>query len=103
MCEFKKWYYECDEKNKDTAHLMGSTVEVFLFYLNIIALIIFSNIIWFANVFLFKYLIFLIPTLLWVFLRSSRKDMTATANWIAAIFGAISGAALVIASKMIIK
>ena len=104
---FKDWYYEgkdfkeSDDFKSQNFALKGSTIEIILFYVSLIALTVFSIIVWCTNVFAWKYLVLFIPTLIWVFLRSSRKNMTATASYIAAIFGAIGGAVLVLLSKLL--
>ena len=104
---FKDWYYEgkdfkeSDDFKSQNFALKGSTIEIILFYVSLIALTVFSIKVWYTCVFKWKYLVLLIPTLIWIFLRSSRKNMTATATWIAAIFGAIGGAVLVLLSKLL--
>lgn len=101
MKMFKEWYYEGDgdDFKSQIFALKGSTIEIILFYVSLIALTIFSIIVWCATQFIWKYLVLFIPTLIWIFLRSSRKNMTATASWIAAIFGAIGGAFLLLLSR----
>jgi hypothetical protein len=104
---FKDWYYEgndfkkSDDFETQNFALKGSIIEIILFYLNLIALTVFSIILWNTNMLVWKYLVLFIPTLIWVFLRSSRKNMTATASLIAAIFGAVGGAVLVLLSKLL--
>jgi len=107
MNKLKVWYYEGNnfQKSDDFCSqnfaIKGSTVEIILFYISLVALTVFSIIIWFTSAFHCKYLVLLIPTLIWVFLRSSRKNMTATASWIAAVFGAIGDAVLILLSKLL--
>jgi hypothetical protein len=107
MKKFKDWYYEgndfkeSDDFKSQNFAIKGSTVEIILFYISLVALTVFSIIIWFTSSFHWKYLVLFIPTLIWIFLRSSRKNMTATASWIAAVFGAIGGAVLILLSKLL--
>lgn len=105
MKKLKDWYYEGSDKKGDDFEsrnfaLKGSAVEIFLFYIGFIPLIVLSVLIWCSNEFHLKYSVLLIPTLIWVFLRSSRKDMTATGNWIAAIFGAVGAAVAFLLAKL---
>jgi len=107
------WYNEIDETSEDAMketfdfdHLVtfkASGVEIFMFYLSMAFVILFG--VFALCKFQPKLLVFLIPLLIWMFLRSSRKNMTATANWVAGFFGAIGGAALVLLSnyKMFFK
>jgi len=46
-------------------------------------------------------MVLFIPTIYWIFLRASRKDMHATGNLIAGGLGAIGGALVVILTKLI--
>lgn len=101
---FRNWYNEFGGPSnitRDDFFLKASGVEIFLFYLNLLAIIGFCITICLNNNFHWRYLLFFVSLPLWMFLRSSRKDMSATANWVAAIVGAIGGGILVIASKLI--
>ncbi len=104
----RNWYYEGEkfERSDDFASqnfaIKGSIVEIVLFYVSLISLIIFSFIIWIYG-FSLKSLVLFIPTLIWMFLRISRKNMTAAANLISAIFGAIGGASLFLLAKLLEK
>ncbi len=100
------WYNEFggpSEITKDDFFLKASVVEIILFYLSLLSMLVLCITVWCSNAFHWKFILFFIPLLIWMFLRSSRKDMQATANWIAGIFGAMGGAALVILGKMILK
>lgn len=107
MKRFKDWYYEgsdfkeSDDFKSQNFALKGSTIEIILFYVGLITLAVFSVVVWCSSVFEWKYLVLFMPTLIWIFLRSSRKNMTATASWIAAIFGAIGGAVLILLAKLL--
>ena len=94
FCKFCNFY---KDDNKDKI----SGVEITLFYLSFISMAIFSWFILWGEGFQWKYLVALIPVLFWMFLRSSRKDMNATGNLIAGIFGALGGAIIVIVSYML--
>ncbi len=93
MCELlTKWYYEKDIKDaKDIIEASG--VEIFLFYLSLIVLFIFSFFVLFRGNFQWewRYLVVFIPVSIWLFLRCSRKDMSATGKLIAGLFGGIGG------------
>ena len=89
---FRNWY---DESGQGKA----SGVEIFLFYISLIVLVLLSiQILYIGCPFDWKYLALFLPILIWMFLRSSRKDMKATANWVAGIFGAIGGAIVTLLS-----
>jgi hypothetical protein len=100
------WYNEIDETTegalKETYNFDGlvtfkaSGVEIAMFYVSMGFIILFG--ISALCKFQPKLLVFLIPFLIWMFLRSSRKDMAATAHWVAGFLGAIGGAALVLLS-----
>lgn len=92
---FRKWY---DESEKEKA----SGVEIFLFYVNLFILIYFLIAV-LTDTFCTKCLVLLIPLLIWIFLRSSRKDMAATAHWVAGFFGAVGGAASVLLLRIFLK
>jgi hypothetical protein len=92
---FRDWY---DESGKEKA----SGVEIFLFYVNLLFLICFLITV-LADTFCTKYLVLFIPSLIWIFLRSSRKDMAATAHWVAGFFGAIGGAGSVLLLRIFLK
>ena len=110
-CKLVSWYNEIDEASeaeikatikeaKDFDHVFifkGSGVEIFMFYVSMGFIILFIVFAWYK--FQPKLLVFLIPFLIWMFLRSSRKDMAATAHWVAGFLGAIGGAALVVLSN----
>jgi len=87
MNVFRTWYAESKDNDKSGI----SDVEIFFFYISIVTVIIFSLVVLISN-FQNKLSVLLFPLPIWLFLRSSRKDMSATANWIAAIFAAIGGA-----------
>jgi len=87
------WYNE----DKEQLAYKASGVEIFMFYVSMVFIILFGLFAWCK--FQPKVLVCLIPLLIWMFLRSSRKNMTATANWVAGFFGAIGGAALVVLSN----
>lgn len=91
---FRDWYNEEDAK--------ASPVEIFLFYVNLLLLICFLITV-LADTFCTKYLVLFIPSLIWMFLRSSRKDMAATAHWVAGFIGAIGGAASVLLLRIFLK
>ncbi len=91
---FRDWYSEESENGPK-----ASPVEIVLFYVNLLFLLVFSLSVLCADPFRREYLVLFIPSLIWIFLRSSRKDMTATANWVAGFFGAIGGAASVLLLK----
>ena len=106
------WYNEIDETSEATIKeattkdlkgidslvtFKGSGVEIFMFYASMVFIILFGGFAWYK--FQLKALVFLIPFLIWMFLRSSRKNMTATAHWVAGLIGAIGGAALVLLSN----
>lgn len=102
----RAWYDEFGGPaniTKDDFFLKASGVEIFFFYLSILSTVIFCILVAISDVFQWKFIILFFPILFWMLLRSSRKDMHATANWFAAIFGALGGAALIIASKIILK
>jgi hypothetical protein len=92
---FREWYDESEKGN-------ASGVEIFLFYVNLIILICFLIAV-LTDTFCTKYLVLFIPTLIWIFLRSSRKDMAATAHWVAGFLGALGGAASVLLLKIFLK
>ena len=98
------WYNEMDETckpaNKEEAAYKGSQVEIFMFYLSM-AFTIFFGVLTLLYRLQPRFLIFLIPLGIWVFLRSSRKDMSATAYLIAGLFGAAGGAFIVILNEII--
>ena len=94
---FRYWY---NEKGSEGAE--ASPVEICLFYVNIILLACFLVGV-LADTLCTKYLVLFIPSLVWIFLRSSRKDMTATAHWVAGFFGAIGGAASVLLLRIFLK
>ena len=98
---FRKWYEEVSTSERNSSR--ESTVEIFFFYINLLLLFIFSIIFLCTDMFHEKYLVLFIPTLIWIFLRSSRKDMTATAHWVAGFFGAIGGAASVLLLRIFLK
>lgn len=103
---FGDWYNELGGPSQITEsnfHLKASAIEILLFYISLVGVFAFLLFVWFSNVFQWKYLLLFVTLPIWMFLRSSRKDMHATANWVAAIFGAIGGAALVIVSRIILK
>jgi hypothetical protein len=91
---FRDWY--CEEKEQP------SSVEIFLFYINIPFLVCFMFFV-LTNTSYAKYLILLLPLLIWIFMRSSRKDMKATAHWVAGFIGAIGGAASILLLKIFLK
>jgi hypothetical protein len=101
------WYNEIDETSEDRLKedkkfgdlvtFKASGVEICMFYVSMGFIILFG-ISALCN-FQPKVLVFLIPFLIWMFLRSSRKNMTATAHWVAGLIGAIGGAALVLLSN----
>ena len=91
----------CKEKLRDlysekkyNGILETSCIEVILFYFSILCALFFlitfflNNRDWQVK----SFVLFIIPTVYWGFLRSSRKDMRATSYLIAGIFGAIGGA-----------
>ena len=98
-CKLVKWYNEVD----GDARYKGSGVEIFMFYLSMITtfllclLVISLHWIW---KFHFEFLFLLIPLPIWMFLRCSRKDMSATAYLIAGLFGAFGGALIVILEEL---
>jgi hypothetical protein len=96
--KFRDWYNEDSESGPK-----ASPVEIFLFYSNLLFLLLFSLSVLCADPFHRKYLVFFIPSLIWIFLRSSRKDMTATAHWVARLFGAIGGASSVLLLRIFLK
>jgi len=98
---FRDWYKEV--KTSESNSPTESTVEIFFFYLNVLLLFIFSILFLYTDILHRSYLVFFIPTLIWIFLRSSRKDMTATAHWVAGFFGAIGGAASVLLLRIFLK
>ncbi|HAW59282.1 MAG TPA: hypothetical protein DCX03_09785, partial [Bacteroidales bacterium] len=65
--------------------------------------IVFCILVAICDGFKWKFTLLFFPLLFWMLLRSSRKDMHATANWVAGIFGAIGGALLIILSKLFLK
>lgn len=75
---FRDWYSE--DNISETKVPKESPVEIFLFYVNLLFLFFFSISVLCADTFRRKYSVLFIPTLIWIFLRSSRKDMTATAH-----------------------
>lgn len=97
---FRDWYSE--DNISGTTVPKESPVEIFLFYVNLLFLFFFSISVLCADTFRRKYLVLFIPTLIWIFLRSSRKDMTATAHWVAGLFGAIGGAASVLLLRILL-
>lgn len=95
MKVLKGFYEEENEKQK------ASWAEVFLFLATLILFVIYGVFILFTGTSLSaKLSILLVPTLLWVFMRASRKDMNATANLVAALFGALGGAIVIIVTKL---
>jgi hypothetical protein len=74
-----------------------------MFYFSLITTLIFCLFTWFSDEFKFKFSLFLIPLVIWMFLRSSRKDMNATGNLVAGVFGAFGGALIVIVTKLLVK
>ncbi len=98
---FRDWYKE--DESPGIKVPKESPVEIFLFYINLLFLFLFSIIVLCAGTFCEKYLVLFIPTLIWIFLRSSRKDMTATAHWVAGFLGAIGGAASVLLLRLFLQ
>jgi uncharacterized protein YodC (DUF2158 family) len=103
--KFGSWYNEidgsCKAKDQEEAPYKGSTVERFMFNLSVLTTILFCVItsipsLWPCRKFHFQFLFLLIPLAIWMFLRCSRKDMSATAYLIAGLFGAFGGALVVI-------
>jgi len=93
----KSFYSE----DKDGDQLKASTAEVVLFAMGSVFLLVYALLNLFGKALSPRYAVLLIPTLLWVFMRSSRKDMTATANFIAGLFGALGGAILIIVARLL--
>lgn len=92
----KGFYEEENEKQK------ASSAEVVLFLVTLILFMIYAVFILFTGTSLSaKLSILLVPTLLWVFMRASRKDMNATSNLVAGLFGALGGTIVVIVTKLI--
>ena len=69
-----------------------SYAESILFYLSIICAFIFIGIIYCDGVFKKTAMVLFIPTIYWMFLRASRKDMHATGTLLAGAVAAIGGA-----------
>jgi len=106
---FGSWYNEidgsCKAKDQEEAPYKGSTVERFTFNLSVLTTILFCVItsipsLWPCRKFHFQFLFLLIPLAIWMFLRCSRKDMSATAYLIAGLFGAFGGALVVILERI---
>jgi hypothetical protein len=98
---FRDWYKEDDKSESKCPSESG--VEIFLFYINLLLLVVFSIIVLCSDTLHRRYLVLFIPTLIWIFLRSSRKDMTATAHWVAGLLGAIGGAGSVLLLRIFLK
>ena len=92
---FRGWYDENSGK--------ASTAEMFLFYVSLLVIFFFIISVLFDGTFCGKHLVLFTPTLIWIFLRSSRKDMKATAHWVAGLLGAIGGAASVLLLRIFLK
>ena len=93
---FTDWYNE----DKDQLVYKGSKVEIFMFYLSMGFIILFGVLVLACCKFQPKFLLSLIPLPIWMFLRCSRKDMSATAYLIAGLFGAFGGALVVILERI---
>jgi hypothetical protein len=88
------------EKEADTEKLTPSWAEMVLFLISLILFVIYAVFILCTKTSLSpKLSILLVPTLLWVFIRASRKDMNATAALAAGLFG--DGAIGVIMTKLL--
>jgi len=98
MAFWEDWYNE-----NESFQVKGSSVEIILFYISIITAFIFAGIALCPEPLQRRYVVLVIPTLFWIFLRSSRKDMNATGTWIAGLSGAFGGAILVLIAKLFLK
>lgn len=100
---FRDWYKEDDKSESKCPSESG--VEIFLFYISLLLLVVFSIIVLYFDTFTLRrrYLVLFIPILIWIFLRSSRKDMNATAHWVAGLLGAIGGAGSVLLLRIFLK
>jgi hypothetical protein len=94
-CKWASWYNEQDTTSN------GSRVEIVIFYVSMFFTLVFGLITGFACKFDLRFLLFLIPLAIWMFLRCSRKDMKATAYLIAGLFGAFGGAITAILLKVL--
>ena len=101
MCKkLAEWYYEKDVKNAEDIEASG--VEIFMFYVSLTVLLIFGlYVVFFGKALEWRYLLTFIPLSIWGFLRCSRKDMRATGNLVAGIFGGIGGSIVWIVAKML--
>jgi len=102
MCKVQRKIKNLYSEKKYNGILEASCIEAILFYFSILCALIFLIINMFSNNgnFRVKSFVLFIPTIYWVFLRSSRKDMRATSYLIAGIFGAIGGAITYIIVKI---
>lgn len=112
LCKWASWYNEldgtCKIESKEQATYKGSRVEIVIFYVSMFFTLVFGLITGFPclihlDKFDFRFLLFLIPLAIWMFLRCSRKDMSATAYLIAGVFGAFGGAITAILINVIGK
>lgn len=106
FAKLSDWYNEKNTSpmpNKEDFYLKGSAVEICFFYFGVLTTVIFCLVIWLSDKFHWKFLLLLLPVLFWVFLRSSRKDMNATGNWIAGFSGMVGGIIIPILAKTLIN
>lgn len=115
MCiPFRGWYDELQkpsptsvqkgvperEQDRREVACIASGVEIFMFYFSLIVLLVFGSLVICPKIgYKPEYLSLLSPLFIWMFLRSSRKDMNATATLVGAIFGVT----IAILTKIFIK
>ena len=96
ITKLKEFYDEGEQPPK------ASLVEVLLFFVSVLALLVYSIMVVCSKPGP-QALVLIVPTMFWVFMRVSRKDMKATANLIAVVFGGVGGAIAVFLKELLMK